>query len=292
MWPKRFDSPEQLPFNRSALEKRFRFETPDADPGRCDCLLVLQRGALVLRSGDNSLPGPDDRLPPGVADDVHIGLWDGRPCRLRVVSGKAEFDAGFIAHGINAVEPTLGLDLLSLGGIGQQLAHWLKTSRYCSQCGAPTDFVPGSWGRRCAACSFERYPAVAPCVIVLVRREGRVLLTRKSNWPAGRYSLVAGFVEPGECLEEAVRREVLEETGVKVAQIRYVGSQSWPFPSQLMVGFVAEALTDSIRVDTAELEDARWFPVDRLPLLPPKRSIARYLIDTCLDTDELLRAKG
>ncbi|GAB4172860.1 MAG: NAD(+) diphosphatase [Geothermobacteraceae bacterium] len=283
MWPERFASPLHLPFNRSALDSRFLLQPPDVDPGRAECLLVLQRGALILDAASDDLPAADAPLPAGVAPDIHVGLWDGRPCRLRVISAKIELGNGFSRHGINAVEPTLGLDLLSLGGLGQQLAHWLKTSRCCSQCGTATVFVPGSWGRRCPACDAERYPAVAPCAIVLVRRGNRVLLTRKSNWPAGRYSLVAGFVDPGECLEETVVREVREETGVEVGNIRYIGSQSWPFPSQLMVGFVAEALTEDITVETTELEDARWFGVDDLPDLPPKRSIARYILDHCLD---------
>lgn len=106
-----------------------------------------------------------------------------------------------------------------------------------------------------------------------------MLLTRKANWVAGRYGLVAGFVEPGECLEETVVREVMEETGIVVKNIRYVGSQSWPFPSQIMTGFVADYAGGEIQVDMTELEDARWFSRDELPLLPARRSIARFLLD-------------
>lgn len=104
-------------------------------------------------------------------------------------------------------------------------------------------------------------------------------MTRKAEWPEGRYSLVAGFLDLGECLEEAVAREVAEETGVQIENIRYIGSQSWPFPSQLMTGFVADYVGGEIVIEEAELEDVRWFPVDDLPKLPPKRSISRYLID-------------
>jgi NAD+ diphosphatase len=117
-------------------------------------------------------------------------------------------------------------------------------------------------------------------VIVVVRRNDEVLLVRKAEWVAGRYGLVAGFLDMGECLEEAVVREVMEETGIRIKNLRYVGSQSWPFPSQLMAGYVADYDGGDIVIETKELEDARWFPVDALPLLPPKRSIARYLIDT------------
>jgi NAD+ diphosphatase len=116
-----------------------------------------------------------------------------------------------------------------------------------------------------------------------VRRPGEVLLVRKPEYAANRYGLIAGFIECGECLEEAAVREVTEETGVKVAGLRYVGSQCWPFPSQLMCGFVADYAGGEIAIDTRELVDARWFPVGALPTLPPKRSIARYILDTELD---------
>jgi NAD+ diphosphatase len=139
--------------------------------------------------------------------------------------------------------------------------------------------MPGEWGKRCVRCAYEHYPHLHPCVIVLVRDGGRVLLTRKREWAPGRYSLVAGFVDNGESLEGAVRREVREEVGVEVDGIRYRGSQNWPFPSQLMVGFTAEYAGGEVRPDTNELEDARWFPLDALPNLPSRLSIARFIIE-------------
>ena len=142
--------------------------------------------------------------------------------------------------------------------------------------------MAGEWGRSCIPATTTRFPAIHPCAIVLVTRPGEVLLTRKSNWAANRYSLVAGFQEFGESLEETAIREVAEETGVKVSNVRYLGSQCWPFPSQVMVGFVADYVDGEIQVDTAELEDARWFSVNDLPALPPKRSIARYILDKTL----------
>ncbi|TYO98936.1 NAD+ diphosphatase [Geothermobacter ehrlichii] len=282
MLPDRYPSPLHLPFNRSCLQRRFHLAPPDADPGGPGRLLVLQRGAMVVSVADSHLPAGDDAVPQGVAPDRFIGYWDDSPCRLRVLSGSVELPAGLQAQSLLASDPRLPLDLLSLGGVGMQLARWLKTSRFCGGCGGETCFLPGEWGRSCPACGDVRFPQVAPCVIVLVRRANQVLLTRKADWAPGRYSLVAGFVDVGECLEEAVMREVAEETGVRVANIRYVGSQSWPFPSQLMVGFVADWTAGELRVDRNELEDARWFDVDRLPVLPPKRSIARYILDTCL----------
>ena len=135
------------------------------------------------------------------------------------------------------------------------------------------------WGAECSGCGYHHFPHVHPCAIVVVRRPGEILLTRKPQWVEGRYSLVAGFMEMGESLEETAAREVLEETGIVIDNIRYVGSQAWPFPSQLMAGFTADYVSGEIVIEQSELEDVRWFPVDDLPKLPPKRSIARYLID-------------
>jgi NAD+ diphosphatase len=183
--------------------------------------------------------------------------------------------------------PQLPIELLSLGGMGRMILHWEKRSRFCGYCGQPTAWLPGDWGRGCDSCKNHLFPAIHPCSIVLVTRPGEVLLTRKPNWAPNRYSLVAGFQEFGESLEETAIREIAEETGIVAHNARYVGSQCWPFPSQVMVGFVADYVGGEIQVDTDELADARWFPVADLPGLPPKRSIARYILDTFLKLSDL-----
>ena len=170
-------------------------------------------------------------------------------------------------------------DLLSLGGMAMQALWWQSTSGFCPRCGTGTERIEGEWGKRCPRCRYEHYPHLHPCVIVLIRHADRVLLARKREWAPGRYSLVAGFVDNGECLEGAVRREVKEEVGVDVGEIRYLGSQNWPFPSQLMVGFVASYAGGEVVVDREELEDARWFDWDKLPDRPARHSIARFILD-------------
>jgi len=170
-------------------------------------------------------------------------------------------------------------ELLSLGGMAMQALWWESTSGFCPRCGDRTERLAGEWGKRCPRCEYEHYPHLHPAVIVVVRDGDRVLLARKGIWAPGRYALVAGFVDNGESLEGAVAREVKEEVGVDVKDITYVGSQNWPFPSQLMVGFVATYAGGEIQVDPEELEDARWFPCSSLPGLPSRHSISRFLID-------------
>ncbi|HWI40618.1 MAG TPA: NAD(+) diphosphatase, partial [Verrucomicrobiae bacterium] len=162
----------------------------------------------------------------------------------------------------------------------QHVLYWEKTSAFCPSCGGSTEPVADTWGKRCTSCGEEGFPCIHPCVIVLVKRGKEFLLGRKAMWAPGRYGLIAGFVDFGENLEETVKREVREETGVEVRDIRYVGSQAWPFPSQLMMGFVAEYASGEVDVSSDELEDAAWFCPERLPQsLPPRRSIARWIID-------------
>lgn len=280
MLPDHYPSADHLPFNHTCLSGRFRPESPDCDPGGEKVWLLLRAGELLVEAAGTLPRGaiPPVVLPPGQAP-LHIGRWDGAPCSVLALPKEQEIPHGLQGESLGAAEPQLPIELLTLGGCASQILHWQRTSRHCSCCGGATVAVKGSWGRACSSCAYEHFPHIHPCVIVIIRRHGEVLLARKAGWPAGRYGLVAGFLDFGESLEEAVVREVREETGVEVTDVRYVGSQCWPFPSQLMAGFTAEFSGGEIRVDTAELEDARWFSLDALPNLPPKRSIARFLID-------------
>jgi NAD+ diphosphatase len=170
-------------------------------------------------------------------------------------------------------------DLLSLGGMALQALWWESTSGHCPRCGERTSRIEGEWGKKCPRCRYEHYPHLHPATIVLVRDGHRVLLTRKAGWVPNRYALVAGFVDNGESLEACVAREIKEEVGVDVKDIRYVGSQNWPFPSQMMIGFVATYAGGDVVIDREELEDARWFDCDALPGLPSRHSISRWIID-------------
>lgn len=283
--PQYYPSPRHLPFNSESLKNDFILETPERTPKDDVGAWVLLQGTRLVLYEDSGGPAlPLGKLPDFAAatgrTPVFIGTWKGSACTAMALPGSLELPPGYVFENILSSEPCIGIELLSLAGVAGQILHWEKNSRFCSRCGGTLNRLPGEWGKTCHQCDYAHFPHIHPCVIVIVRRKGEVLLTRKAAWPEGRYSLVAGFLDFGECLEEAVAREVREETGVEIDNVRYIGSQAWPFPSQLMAGFVADWAEGEIVVEEAELEDARWFGVDDLPALPPKRSIARYLIDT------------
>ncbi|HKL24693.1 MAG TPA: NAD(+) diphosphatase [Desulfuromonadales bacterium] len=281
--PKRYSSPLDLPFNHSCLNGRFLLQTPDADPGGEGVWLGLQGHRLLVMSGGEDLCLPAEMPAVGPHDaPLYIGTWDGAPCRILRLNAEANLLEGLRLESLLAQEPSLPIEWLTLGGLARMVLHWEDTSRRCGGCGQPMQRLRGEWGKHCRTCNANHFPHIHPCVIVLVRRGRELLLTRKSDWAPNRYSLIAGFLEFGESLEEAVRREIAEETGVTVSNIRYLGSQCWPFPSQVMTGFTADYAGGEVVVQTSELEDARWFPIDALPNLPPRRSIARYLLDSVL----------
>ena len=170
------------------------------------------------------------------------------------------------------------------------LANWHRRHRFCSVCGQPTEPNRGGWSRACGSCGAEHYPRVDPVVIMLAEHDGRLLLGRQPQYPPGRYSALAGFVEPGESIEAAVARELSEEAGITVGDVRYICSQPWPFPNSLMIGAWARAESDSLQIDTNELDDARWFSreevvaaLDKDPAAsfqpPPRTAIARTLLE-------------
>lgn len=166
-----------------------------------------------------------------------------------------------------------------------ELENWRETNRFCGRCGAPMEPHPDPAERalKCGACGYLVYPRITPAVIVLVKKGDRILLQRNSHYRLPHWTLVAGFLDPAESFEEAVRREVREESSIEIAHIRYFGSQIWPFPSNIMVGFVADWVSGELRPDGVEVVESGWFARDALPSIPKKVSIARRLIDAWLD---------
>lgn len=253
-------------------------------------------GARVLRL-DGLYPVLDDesRLvwePLGAADErelVFLGLLAG----IAHFAPVAPDLMGSVAPASVALRQTLALlghDDLALYGGARSLVDWHSRHRFCARCGRPTQPAKGGWQRNCTGCGAEHYPRVDPVAIMIVEQDDRLLLGRQPRFAPRLWSALAGFVEPGEAIEEAVAREVFEEAGVRVRDVTYVTSQPWPFPSSLMIGCHALADDPSIRIDPAELEDARWFTRAEIEaalaggageaaiMLPPAQAIAHQLV--------------
>jgi NAD+ diphosphatase len=171
----------------------------------------------------------------------------------------------------------------TIAGRAVQLVEFARTHRFCGRCGAATEPAPSERAMRCSGCELLSFPRLAPAVIVLVTKGEQALLARGRNFPLPMYSCLAGFVEAGETLEAAVCREVYEEVGIELTDVRYVASQPWPFPHSLMIGFTATWAAGDIAIDPAEIADAQWFGRDAVPMIPPAMSIARRLIDGWLE---------
>jgi NAD+ diphosphatase len=244
--------------------------------------LIHRKGLVVRRDGDGvSLPGAADVAALGIDPTTahEVGAFaSGEQGRAAGVDGAA-LAPPFEVLGLRDVFTALGEELFVAAGAATQLVEWAATSRYCGRCATPTERATEDRSMRCPACGLRAYPRLAPAVIVLVRRGDEALLARNARFPLPFYSTLAGFVEVGETLEQTVAREIREEVGVEVKNVRYFGSQPWPFPHSLMVGFMAEWAGGEIRPDPAEIADARWFRADELPLVSPPLSIARRLID-------------
>ncbi|MEK6244534.1 MAG: NAD(+) diphosphatase [Pseudomonadota bacterium] len=190
---------------------------------------------------------------------------------------------GLAWEGLRALFTVLEDAHFALAGRAIQLLDWDRSHRYCGRCGTPTEAKSEERTRACPACKLAVYPRISPAVMALVRREGEILLGRSPHFPPGMYSALAGFVEPGETLEQCVEREVEEEVGVRVSRIRYFASQPWPFPNSLMIAFVCDWVSGEIRPQAGEIESANWYKPLHLPRLPSKISIARRLIDAVVE---------
>lgn len=274
-----------IPFNNVFIRDRFVPHTPHYSPNRLEpgYWVIIQDNALILHSGEATPALPCGELPDWLsphAAPLAIGLWHSLPLRIFSVEKELIVQPPYISEALNAAVQTMDDATLGIGGLARQILHWEQQSRFCSLCGGKTGPFSSECGRTCTQCNAKQFPRISPCAIVLVMRSNEVLLVRKAEWPDGRYSMAAGFVNLGESLEDCAAREVKEETGIDITGITYVGSQNWPFPSQLMAGFVAQYAGGDLVVDHHELEDARWFQISALPELPPRRSIARRIIDT------------
>lgn len=206
-----------------------------------------------------------------------LGLYDGAACYA--VAAKGSVPEGYAASDLRGWLGRVEPDLFALAGRSSQIVDWFETHQYCGRCGNEMNDHSKDRARQCGECGFLAYPKLSPSIIVLVVRGKEMLLARNAAWPNGMFSTLAGFVEPGESIEQTVHREVFEEVGVAVTNLRYRGSQSWPFPNSLMLGFHADYDSGELVLQDDEISEADWFTADKLPQLPPKSAISRWLID-------------
>lgn len=213
----------------------------------------------------------------------YLGRLDGQPCFTVLIEQGASIPDAYYLQDLRRLAAEVDAHLFMLAGRARQILDWDHDYQYCSRCGTATQHHPTQRAKICPRCSHTQYPVISPCVIVLVTRGYEVLLARSPRFAPGMYSTLAGFVEVGETLEMAVHREVFEETGIRVTNLRYLDSQPWPFPHSLMIGFHADYAGGEIRVDGDEIEHADWWAINALPKIPPHGSISRFLIDQYID---------
>jgi NAD+ diphosphatase len=214
---------------------------------------------------------------------LYLGVLGGQQCWAAELPKDADTPGGMSWEGLRALFSVLDDAHFALAGRALQLLDWDRTHQFCGRCGARTEAHAEERVRVCPACKLSAYPRVAPAVMALIKRGKQLLLARGPHFPPGMYSALAGFVEPGESLEQCVAREVHEEVGVRVSNTRYFASQSWPFPHSLMIAFVCDWVSGEIKPQAGEIEEANWFEVLQLPKLPSKISIARKLIDAVVE---------
>ena len=262
-------------------------------------LLPLWQEKFLIRLGSPGpqlgwLPALPEYLAEAAETPIFLGMTGRTPCFAADISALDEQaarnlfpdESKFID--LRSIAGELDPGSATIAATAKGIIGWHRTHRFCSRCGVASGIENGGWRRRCPACGGQHFPRTDPVVIMLVLDGDNVLIGRQSGFPPGVYSLLAGFMEPGELIEDAVRREVLEETTVQVGRVGYLGCQPWPFPSNLMLGCLGEAITTDITIDPAELEDALWISRTRMQSIlggedprinPPRRdAIARAIL--------------
>jgi NAD+ diphosphatase len=262
---------------------------PEALPATS--LVFAFRGDKLLVGGTDEAPRILTRAEldaAGLRGASHfLGAYEGVLCVATGVAEDAAEIEGLRFAGLRSLFFAIPEALVAIAARAFQVVEWDRTHRFCGRCGTSTRDKAGERAKECPACGYVAYPRVSPAMMALVTRGRQMLLARAHRFPPGMFSALAGFVEPGETIEDCIVREVREEVGLEVGGLRYFGSQSWSFPHSLMIAFTADYAGGDIRCDDAEIAEARWFDADALPALPASLSIARRLID---DTAARLRS--
>jgi len=257
---------------------------PPGDAPRSAAWFAFRRDQLLIRQSSSAaeLLGYEELASLGVDFESghYLGRLDDVDCYAVALPDALEPSQDCAFEGLRALFGRLRDEHYSIAGRAIQILHWDQTHRFCGRCGEATVHAPSERAKLCPQCGLLSFPRLSPAVIMLVQRGDEFLLARGAAFPEAFYSVLAGFVEPGESLEEAVAREIREEVGLEVTDIHYFGSQPWPFPHQLMIGFTTQYVSGEIHPQPDEIIHAAWFSRSgELPRLPGKLSIARRLID-------------
>ncbi|MBF0505863.1 MAG: NAD(+) diphosphatase [Nitrospirae bacterium] len=257
--------------------------SPETVHSKPDLWFVFRGDALLVRLAETGADVPDSEditvLDQKIIRSHYLGALNGVNCYTAEVDGNAADPKGMSFQELRPLVGLLDEEFFSAAGRAFQIIHWERTHQFCGRCGGRTGPKAGERARECPCCGLVIYPEISPAIIVAVVRGAEILLAQSHRFRKAFYSVLAGFVEPGETFEETVKREVREEVGIEVKNIRYFGSQPWPFPNSLMVGFMADYESGEIRIDESEIVDAAWFTSNNLPVLPRTGTIARRLID-------------
>ncbi len=261
---------------------------PSSQVNTLSLYFLFSGNKLLLRQVDDLITIPTsadiDHINIKLLSKLFLGEVEETPCFTGEIEQDLTLPKGLILRGLRHLSGLFNDDdVFALAGFAFQIVHWDKTHRFCGQCGTSTNNKTDERAKVCPNCGFLSFPIISPAIIVAIVKDKQILLARGNNFPKDLYSVIAGFVEAGESLEECIKREVWEEVGLKIKNINYFGSQSWPFPHSLMLGFTAEYASGEIIVDQKEIVEAGWFSIDNLPHIPDKLSIARQLIDSFVE---------
>ncbi len=245
-------------------------------------MLPYEDGFTPLRGDERRIDNIDSIDDIEYEDAYYLGMLDGTACMTCEIKKDTRLPVQWQALNLRSLYGQVQEQFYMLAGYASQILSWQRDSRYCPRSGDLMEMTANTWGKHCAQCGYSHFPPVTPAILALVEDEQeRILMTHQKGW-GDRYGLIAGFVEPGESLEECVRREVREEAGIEIDTVTYLGNQTWPFPHQLMVGFNARYKSGTLQVDLDELDEVKWFSRTTLPTLPPRVSLARKMIENWL----------
>jgi len=273
----------------------FKFPVPEAIPVSGADFVIVSKNYVAISNGIKptifSSTNPANSQNPAMRVQ-YLGHRNATACYAVEIAAGTALPADWEYSGVRELFGRIPEDELAIAALAVQIIDFDRTTQFCGFCGAKTRQLRTERAKFCSDCNQITYPRLSPAIIVLVEKEDQILLARSPGFPPGLHSVIAGFVEPGENLENAVQREVREEVGIAVKNIRYFGSEPWPFPHSLMIGFLADYAGGEITIDNKEIVSAGWFSCDNLPQIPSSLSISRALIDGWMERRNLLSSKS